>query len=83
VTERQVRMALHRLCSDAMVAGSYHPEGCQRCESPCKYGTSLLRHFGWQRSAPKETPGEKTSMVGSDRVRRYVRGYNKQSIVRR
>lgn len=43
MTEREVQMARKRLCSAAMAGkGEYHPNVCQKCKSPCKYGTRLL-----------------------------------------
>lgn len=46
MTEREIRIAYNRLCTRAMVGKTYHPESCMDCESPCKYGTRLLRHNG-------------------------------------
>lgn len=82
--ERDVRIARNRLCSAAMAAdGTYYPSACQKCKSPCRYGTDLLHHYGMMRLAPKETPSMKADVLGSERIRRTVRGLNKYSIARR
>lgn len=84
MTEREVRIAKNRLCSAAMAAdGTYYPGACQRCKSACKYGTNLLHHYGLARMEPKETPSMKAGALGSVRVRRTVKGFNRYSIARR
>lgn len=82
MTEKEVRRAYKSLCACAIPGGEYHPENCQKCESPCKYGTRLLRHNGLERLVEKETPEEKAANMNQG-VKRYARGYNKYSIARR
>lgn len=81
--DRDVRIARNNLCSAAMIRDEYHPESCQKCKSPCKYGTDLLHHYGLPRLEPKETPSMKAGALGSERVRRTVKGLNRYSITRR
>lgn len=81
MNERDVQRAMKRLCTAAMAGNSYHPEVCQRCESPCRYGVMVLRSHGLCRTAAKETPTERSSM-GSRRIRNRLLGYNRYSITR-
>lgn len=75
-------MAYNRLCSRAMIAGEYHPESCRRCESPCKYGTKILHQNGMDRET-RDTPKLNTGMGGSSRLRRCVKMFNQNSIIKR
>ena len=50
--DRDVRICKNRLCSAAMAAdGTYYPNACQRCKSPCRYGPDLMHHYGMVRAA--------------------------------
>lgn len=80
MNEREVRRAMNSLCSAAMAGKTYHPDMCQRCDSPCKHGTQLLRHLGYARTAQKETPAERN--MSERRIRTLVKGYNARSIIR-
>lgn len=80
MNEREAKRAMKRLCSAAMAGGRFYPEMCQRCQSPCKYGTQVLRHLGIMRTAPKDTPSERN--MSERRIRTLVRGYNAKSIIR-
>lgn len=80
MNEREEKRAMKSLCSAALAGKKYHPEMCQRCESPCKPGTQLLHHLGMARTAPKETPTERN--MCERRIRTLVKGYNARSIIR-
>lgn len=84
MTEREIRMAMHRLCAPARAKdGTWYPGVCQTCPSACKYGTRLLHHYGLERKAPKETPEAKSSVMAAGKVKICMKGYNKYSIIRR
>lgn len=84
MTEREARMARKRLCTAACTReGTYYPNVCQKCKSPCKYGTQLLAYNGIPRQEPKETPGLRVADMRSERAKRAIKGYNRYSIVRR
>lgn len=83
MTEREVQMARKRLCSAAMAGkGEYHPNVCQKCKSPCKYGTRLLHYYGIPRLEQKETPTERSSLTSSRQMRYRLKGYNRYSVIR-
>lgn len=82
MTDKEVRRAMKRLCSAAMIGQEYHPESCQRCQSPCRHGTALLRDNGIARIAQKETPMERADMMGSRRIRNIVHGLNRYSVIK-
>lgn len=84
MTEREIRMAMHRLCAPARAKdGTWYPGVCQTCPSACKYGTRLLHHYGLERTAPKETPEAKPGIMVNGNVRRCMRGHNRYDITRR
>lgn len=80
--EREAAKAMKRLCTAAKAGKAYYPEACQHCKSPCRYGVLVLHEHGLARTAEKETPTERSSLMSSRRLRNRVRGYNKYSITR-
>ena len=81
MTDRDARLAYNRLCSRARPNRTWLPEQCQRCESPCKYGTALLHMVGMDREI-KDTHQNEKGMVGSSRLRRCVKMFNRNSILK-
>lgn len=56
MTERQIRIAYNRLCSEALNRDDFHPEACQRCACPCQYGLTVLSSLDMEREPETGDP---------------------------